>query len=126
VLTSSTVGLAERVPKGGLNVIFYGREDGVLARQLLTLSPGAYRMSMAVAASAADAHPLTWSLRCDGEQTPVSAIPLDFAGSRTWSFSVAPNCPAQWLELSGVSTDVARQSEVTIRNLRLIPERPNG
>jgi hypothetical protein len=126
VLTSSTAGLAERVPRGGLHVIFYGREDGVLARQLLTLSPGAYRMSMAVAGSAADAHPLTWSLRCDGLQTPISAIPLDIAGSKSWAFSVPADCPAQWLELSGVSTDVARQSEVTVRNLRLISERPNG
>jgi hypothetical protein len=125
-LTSATVGLAERIPRGGLHVIFYGREDGVLARQLLVLSPGAYHMSMAVAGSRADAHPLTWSLRCDGLQTPISAIPLDIAGSKSWAFSVPAGCPAQWLELSGVSTDVARQSEVTVRNLRLIPERPNG
>ena len=125
VLMSSTVGLAERVPRGGLHVIFYGRDDGLLARQLLVLPPGTYRLSMAVAGSAADTHALTWSLRCDGAQAPLSAIPLDIAGSRAWSFSIPSGCGAEWLELSGVSTDVAHQSEATIRNLKLSSERPH-
>jgi hypothetical protein len=126
VLSSSAVGLAERGARGGLHVIFYGREDGLLARQLLLLPPGAYRMSMTVAGGSQGAHPLTWSVRCDGAQAPVAAIPLDVAGARPWSFAVPAGCPAQWLELSGVSADVERQSEVTIRNLKLMRERPNG
>lgn len=126
VLTSSGVGLAERGARGGLHVIFYGREDGLLARQLLLLTPGRYRLSMTVTAKATDAHALSWSIRCDGSDVPIAAIPLDVAGSHPWSFAVPAGCPAQWLQLSGVSTDVARQSEATIRKLRLVPERPNG
>ena len=45
-LTSSTVGLAERQPGGRLHAIFYGQEDGALARQLLVLPPGRYHFSM--------------------------------------------------------------------------------
>ena len=126
VLMSSSVGLAERGARGGLHVVFHGREDGLLARQLLLLAPGRYRLSMTVAAKVPDAHALTWSIRCDGGDVPIAAIPLDVAGLRPWSFAVPASCPAQWLELSGVSTDVARQSEATIRRLQLISERPNG
>lgn len=126
VLMSSGVGLAERGARGGLHVIFYGREDGLLARQLLLLTPGRYRLSMTVTAKATDAHALSWSIRCDGSDVPIAAIPLNVAGSHPWSFAVPAGCPAQWLQLSGVSTDVARQSEATIRKLQLVPERPNG
>ena len=45
-LASSTVGLAERQPGGRLHAIFYGQEDGALARQLLVLPPGRYQLSM--------------------------------------------------------------------------------
>jgi hypothetical protein len=126
VLVSSIVGRAERGARGGLHVVFYGREDGLLARQLLLLPPGGYRISMEMAATARDAHALTWSVRCDGRAGPIAAIPLDVARSRSWRFAVPADCPAQWIELSGVSTNAARQSEATIQNMRLVPERPNG
>lgn len=122
-LMSSGVGLAERGPRGGLHVIYYGREDGLLARQLLLLRAGEYRLSMS---SAGNARALTWSVRCDGAQAPIAAVPVKLAGTRPWNFTVPTGCPAQWLELSGVAADVVRQSEVTIRYLQLILERPNG
>jgi hypothetical protein len=126
LLISSTVGLAERQPGGRLHVIFYGREDGWLARQLLLLAPGQYRLSMKVTGSAADAQPLTWAIRCDKTQTPFAAVPLSNVASRPFSFSVPANCPAQWLELTGVSSDATNQSDVTISALTLVPEQPRG
>ena len=81
---------------------------------------------MTVAGTAADAHALTWSIRCDGSQAPIAAIKLDVAASRTWNFAVPAGCAAQWLELSGVSSDLSHQSEVTIHNLRLVRGRSNG
>jgi hypothetical protein len=126
LLMSSTVGLAERQPGAQLHVIFYGREDGWLARQLLVLAPGAYRMTMAASGNLGDARALAWSIRCDKSQTPFAAVPLDVAAARAWIFTVPAGCPAQWLELTGVSSDVAHQSEVTIGKLSLIPEEPRG
>jgi tetratricopeptide (TPR) repeat protein len=125
VLTSSPVGLAERRPGGGLHVIFYGREDGPLARQLLVLSPGRYRMAISVEGNG-DAEGLTWSVRCDKSDTPLVAVPLGAAASRPLSFAVAAGCPAQWIELSGVSSDVSHQSDVTIKSVDLVAEQPNG
>ena len=124
-LTSSTVGLAERQPGGRLHVIFYGQEDGVLAKQLLLLGPGTYRMAMQVAGDLSRARALSWSMRCENSQTPFATVPLD-AASRGWTIRVPQGCGAQWLELSGSSSDIPQQSDVTISGLRLTPERPNA
>jgi hypothetical protein len=125
-LMSSPVGLAERQPGGRLHVIFYGQQDGLLARQLLVLPAGRYRLTMSKNGSQAGGRALNWSLRCDRTQTPFAAISLDRAATGPWTFAVPANCAAQWLELSGVSSDVAQQSDVTISGLKLLPERPNG
>ena len=121
-LVSSTVGLAERQPGGGLHVIFYGHDDGVLARQLLLLAPVRYRVTMVASGAAADDRALNWSIRCDASQTPFSAAPVDVAASRGWSFTVPAACEAQLLELSGVSSDMPQQSEVSIRKFALARE----
>ena len=126
VLTSSPVGLPERRPRGGLHVIFYGREDGPLARQLLGLPSGRYRISSSVEANGGDAQGLTWSVRCDKSDTPLAAVPLGTAAFRPLSFEVPAGCPAQWIELSGISSDVSHQSDVTINSINLVREQPNG
>ena len=117
-LTSSTIGLAERQPGGRLHAIFYGQEDGVLARQLLVLPPGPYRLTLQLSG---DPRPLRWSIRCD-KGSEVARVALDVAAARGWSFQVPPGCPAQWLELAGASSDMPQRSEVTISRLRLIRE----
>jgi tetratricopeptide (TPR) repeat protein len=119
-LMSSTVGLAERQSGGRLHIIFYGHDDGLLARQLLLLGPGNYRMTMTVAGNAADARALTWSVRCYSSQTPLAGVPLDVLASRGWAFTIPSGCAAQWLELSGVSSDLSRQTEVVIGKLNLV------
>jgi hypothetical protein len=119
-LTSSTVGLAERQHGKRLHAIFYGSEDGVLASELLLLPPGAYRMQFRLGPGALHPEAISWSLRCDKAQDPFAAVHVDGAAGRGWEFQVAPNCQAQWLELSGRSGDIAQQSDVTITDLRLV------
>jgi hypothetical protein len=125
-LTSSAAGLAERQAGGRLHVIFYGQQDGMLARQLLQLAPGRYRLTMAASGDMVRGRSITWSVRCDRSVTPLGAVTLDVAVSRPWSFTVPSDCPAQWLQLSGVSSDVAQQADFTISGLELELERPNG
>ena len=122
LLSSSTVGLAEREKGGRLEVIFYAQQDGVLAKQLLLLPAGTYRLTSPFSGDAAHAGELKWSLRCDRSDTPLASAGLDEV-SHGWSFTVPSDCKAQWLELSGVSSDVAAQVDVVISNLRLVPER---
>jgi len=120
-LTSSPVGLAERQPGNRLHVIFYGQQDGVLASQLLLLPAGSYRFRMGSAADAVHAELLSWSVRCDKTSTPIATIALD-AAARGSTFRIPANCPAQWLELSGRSGDVAQQADLTIGRLSLTRE----
>lgn len=110
---SSTVGLAERQPGERLHVIFYGSQDGALASELLQLAPGPYRLQMQLAGQA---HPelLHWSIRCDRSPDAIASVAIDQAATRGWTFQVPADCPAQWLELSGRSGDIAQQAEATI------------
>lgn len=119
-LVSSPVGLAER-QANALHSIFYGQQDGVLASQLLLLRPGTYRLRTNPARDAVHPELLGWSLRCDKASAPVAAASLDGA-ARGWTFTIPANCPAQWLELSGRSGDVAQQADVTISGLSLTRE----
>ena len=116
---SSTVGLAERAGGGRLHVIYYGHDNGVLAQQLTLLPPGAYRMTMAVDGDLSRAGALSWSVRCDRSPKPFASLNLG-AAARGWVFAVPAGCPAQWLELSGTSSDVSQQTEVTIGKLGLV------
>jgi hypothetical protein len=124
-LTSSTVGFTERQRGGGLHVIFYGQEDGVLASQLLILPPGQYRLMTNAPGSLANADTLQWRLTCQGAAAPFASVPLP-AAARGWNFTVAPGCAAQKLELFGSSADIPKQSEATIRSVSLAAEGPNA
>ena len=124
-LTSSTVGVAER-QAGRLHIIFYGQEDGILATQLLLLQAGQYRLSMQLVGDNARAHSLTWSIWCDKSEAPIASVNLDVAANRGWSFAVPPNCPAQWLRLSGMSSDIAQQVDVMVASLKLDKASPSA
>ena len=119
-LMSSAVGIAERRHGGKLHVIFYGQQDGLLARQLLLLAPGSYRLIMSVEGNLDRGRALTWSIRCDRAQSPFSAVALDAVAAKPWTFNVPAGCLAQWLELSGISSDVAQQSDFTIGRFKLV------
>ena len=125
-LTSSTVGLAERQSGGRLHVIYYGQEDGALATQLLTLPPGRYRLAMRVAGGSPQAASLRWSVVCASKQAPLASAGLDTVAAQPLAFEVPAGCGAQRLELSGSSSDIAHQVEVTIQDLALVKVGANG
>lgn len=127
-LTSSTVGLTERQAPGRLHIIYYGQENGVLAGQLLLLKPGAYRLAMQLSGDAAHARPLTWRLTCHVSNKVIFEVSLAdrAAFARGVQFSVAPDCPAQWLQLIASSPDLPQTIDVTVSNLSLTMVGANG
>lgn len=127
-LTSSTVGLAERQAGGRLHVIFYGQEDGVLARQLLLLKPGRYRLAMRVAGDPSGASALSWTLMCAGSNAVLLSLPLSDPkrAASGLAFDVPANCAAQNLELAGNAPELAQQAELTIGGLSLKREQAGG
>lgn len=113
-------GVAEPA-NGRLRVLYYGREDLVLASQLLLLKPGAYRFQAPTSGTAApDA--LSWKLTCAGSKKELMALNVGAAGRAT--FTVPPGCSAQRLALSGRSSDMPEDSDVLIGPIALAKVRP--
>lgn len=113
-LTSGAAGVAERRPGGGLALLHFGREPTVLARQLLQLPAGRYRL-----AAEFDRRPepgrLEWRLQCVGQQAAAS-FPAE-AGSG--ALTATPGCPGWWLELHALAPETEQQLEVKLRRLDL-------
>ena len=125
-LTTSTVGLAERRSGGGLHIIYYGQDDGVLASQLLLLSPGAYRLTMRAAGDLAVAQSLQWRLICASSKAQIATAPFAAVAKSGWAIEVGSACGAQQLELFGSSSDLPRQVDVTIGQVNLARENAGG
>ena len=121
-LTSGSGGVAEASGSGGLDVIYYGREDITLATQLIRLAPGTYRLAMRVEAPVS-ATGLEWSLSCAaGDSKPFFQLPLDNSKQNVLSgtFAIpAGNCPVQWIALRGKPREVSETAQVTISSLAL-------
>ena len=113
-LASSTLGLAER-RSGRLQAIYYGQEDGALARQLLVLKPGQYRFEAPAkgGAEGGEGSSLLWTVRCADAQDS-AALASAPAAAKGLTFAVPDSCPAQWLELVGRSSDTGREIEMVI------------
>jgi hypothetical protein len=127
VLTSGATGVAERNRNGGLQVDYYGRQDGDLATQLLMLKPGRYRFSLAVEGAArGEGSRLAWTISCQRQSQLLQLVLKDVESSPrrfTGTFTVpAAGCPAQWLALRGFSGDVASDQSVIIKGASLVRE----
>jgi len=122
-LASGAAGVAEPEGQGRLHILYYGREDLVLASQTLMLRPGRYSLSMRVQGAAAAAETLSWRIRCLPSSEQVSEISLAGAGqggALTATFTVPPvGCTAQQLELLGNAPEIPEQTDLTISGLRL-------
>ncbi len=113
-------GVAE--PVGGrLRVIYYGRDDSVLARQLMLLPPGRYQLAMSVSGQSADRSALGWSVVCLPQSKTIFTLPLKpNSGVVAGDFQVPEGCPAQRLELTGLMGDFPQSIDLSISRLSLI------
>jgi hypothetical protein len=80
---------------------------------------GTYRLQMELTGASVHPEALRWSIRCNKTGEPIASISIDETARKGWTFQVPASCPAQWIELSGRSGDVAQQSEATITGLNL-------
>ena len=119
-LTSGPSGIAEAQDGGRLHALYYGRDDLVLASQLLTLPPGRYRLSMAVDKATPASKSLSWTVHCLPGSNLIASVRLDRSGTVTAPVAVpAGGCPAQRLELIGKAPELPERAEVRIGRLRL-------
>ena len=115
-------GIAERSRGGGLDVIYYGRDRSELAKQLLTLAPGRYRIRFgAEGGSSGEGGNVAWQLKCEANKNSVLDMPISNVTStpRTYSaeFTVPGGCAAQWLTLAGVPGEYPTEQTITLRDL---------
>lgn len=95
----NTVGMAEPADGGLLRLVHFGREDGVLAEQLLLLAPGRYRLRQRLGPASVEQGRLAWRLSCaSAQQALLLDAPLAPGGGEKL-LVVPADCPAQRLQL---------------------------
>jgi hypothetical protein len=121
-LASGAAGVAEPEGGGRLHVIYYGRDNAILASQLLQLKPGPYRLSMRVSTALPSVKSISWVVRCTPPTRDLATIELPAAnnGVLAANFVIPPQaCPAQLLDLVGTSPEIPEQTDFTIGDLSL-------
>lgn len=119
-MTSSTVGLVERQKGGRAHILYYGQEDGLLLSQLLVLPPGSYRLLAKVLPGSSHPDSLAWLVKCAKSDRELARARLSDVAAGGLAFTVPVDCAAQNLSLSGSSSDMPQQSDVTISGLQLL------
>ena len=125
-LTASDVGAAEQARGGGgLEIEYFGRKSGPLARQLLLLRPGRYRLEFQVEGSAnGQGSQIVLQLTCrDG----TSLLDMPFRGL-TYTprgvgadINVPAGCSSQWLSFAGRAGEFPNSQRARVSGLVLRP-----
>lgn len=114
-------GVAEAT-SGGLDVLYFGREDVLFAHQTMLLPPGRYRLAMQLNVRSGDPRSSAWRVTCLRSRQQLLELPLS-VGSRSGplagDFTVPGGCPAQRIELRAVSKEFPEQADFRIAQLRL-------
>lgn len=120
-LASAATGLAES-QNDGLHLIYYGRENMLLASQLLRLDAGRYTLSFRIGVAEGDAAPLRWTLTCLPGKQSILTVDLGQAAKAKGAasrFVVPSGCQAQQLELTGTAPEFPETVEVSLTGLAI-------
>lgn len=107
-LNATPAGTAEARPGGGLHLLYFGREDAVLAEQILLLAPGRYHLAFT---TQGDTSGLSWALTClpgsARQEAPLASHGFDLVVPRQ-------GCAAQRLELRGGMGDYSMTVDASL------------
>ncbi|MCY7339666.1 MAG: hypothetical protein LH465_06915, partial [Sphingomonas bacterium] len=112
-------GIAEPAA-GGLRILHYGRENVVLASELMVLPSGIYRFSFRLSGERNEG--IAWTVKCVPTGTNILSLPLPTEGNRpvAGQFVVpASGCAAQRVDLTASISDEPRTVEMNITELAL-------
>jgi hypothetical protein len=119
---TGTGGVVEPTAGDRLQVIYYGRQDAVLAEQLLMLAPGRYELGMEISGPLGDEGEIGWTLSCMPRTDAIFQLPVTRKGRLTGKFTVPQNCPVQRLRLTALPGPFPQSQEFTIGGLTLTRE----
>ena len=109
--------LVEPTDDGGLNILFYGRADSVLAEQAMSFGPGHYRLKSMVQQGEGPGQ-LEWQIRCVAGAAVIATIPLN-NGSTDQTVEIPANCPAQFIALRALAGATDDNSRWVLRGLKI-------
>lgn len=112
-------GVVEPAPGGGIEVIYYGRKDTVLAEQLLLLAPGRYQLAMIISGPLRQGGEIGWTVSCLPRLEPILRLPVDRKGRHAAGFAVPAGCPAQRLALVANAAEFPQSQEFAVGGLSL-------
>ncbi|MDP9412565.1 MAG: hypothetical protein M3Q08_00355 [Pseudomonadota bacterium] len=117
-------GVAERGNRPGLAVSYYGREPAELARQLIILPPGRYRLASKLSGNVpAGRSALSWRLSCLDGGGELLNHPLGEVTSRTSQlaadFIVPSGCTGQWLVLAGNPPEFSKTENIWVHEVQI-------
>lgn len=112
-------GVIEPAPGGGIEVIYYGRNDTVLAEQLLLLAPGRYQLAMVISGPLGQGGEIGWTVSCLPRSEPILRLPVDRKGRLAAIFAVPAGCPAQRLALVANAGEFPQSQEFAVGGLSL-------
>lgn len=121
-LLSGNGGLAAITARGGLSLVYFGRENVTFARQLLTLPTGRYQIRTEGKVAGA-AGVLSWTMRCIGTDD-VRQFSTNAEGQVGADFDVPAGCRAQWLELGASVPETERKFDGQISNIDIVRTGP--
>ena len=116
-LSQGSGGVAD-AKAGGLNLLYFGREDLSLAHQILILPPGSYSLSMTVSGRFAG-NRIAWVATCLPSNRALLNLPLTKAGAVIGKFHVDASCSAIRLALAAEGTEFPERSEFRVEQLQL-------
>jgi hypothetical protein len=104
---------------GGLQVVYYGRDNLALAEQVTLLPAGRYRLAASVSGSFPQGSGVAWRVKCLPAGPELLSLPVARPGPLGGEFTVPAGCAAQNVSLSGEMLEVPGASDFRVSGLRL-------
>ena len=125
-LSEMSAGAAELGRGLGLAVSYFGRERADLARQIVLLAPGRYRLQSKVSGDGrAEPSALGWRLACLDSSNELVNLPLGLVTSSPSQvdadFVVPADCKGQTLSLTGVPLEFTKAENIRVHQVQIRP-----
>lgn len=129
-MLETTSGSAAFGKERGLAVVYYDRSPGRLARQVITLAPGRYTLSVDFALVSGSSDNIRLQVSCFGAPQLLADLPLfspkPGLTKSTLSFAVpAQGCSGQELSIGGVATARRSETEVDLQRVDIVRSAAN-
>ena len=110
---------------GGLEVVYFGRDNLAFVEQVVLLPPGRHRLAMNVSGSFANGSGIAWRVKCLPDGAELMKLPLTAAGPLSGEFMVPSTCKAQSIGLTGEMSEVPVRTDFRVSGVQLTPA-PGG